>query len=717
MILLKHPFMPNFSQPLAPEIEAASPDTKQWRLEKLAKTSIELARIVASNVNTTPKLLKKLARSEDKQTRQNVASNPNTPTSIVLSLGAEFPHELLNNPVFSLLLLENPNLVEEMPAPTLATLLKLDLVPSEWMTIAAKNNDIKVLNALINNPKTSVEALNTLIYRRNHNDNRIPETASLHVNLQQGTTQGWKKAALAELQEHNYLNHDHFKEEALWDIGIIHEDLFIALHEEVQISIAADLNPIRKSKIPSELIKKQYYSQDRILFTHALNPKALSSLLENVLECKIDSRYQERIYCAIAENPNTPVHVLEKLSENIHREVRQSVLLNSKTSLKVLQNMFQKDLLFIHKNGSKLINTQQYQLVSNSKSTKKVIDLLEDENPIIKMVAIESLAVNIANNYQIDNDDFQIIAKIIRYQPCDSWQTIKLNLAVASNPHTPTDILSNLIRYVKSLIPGRIETKAQILHKICVLVSQNPQASAETLEYLLENSARDIREEVITNLQTKQKNSNLLLEDFLIQLETAKNLITTPEQLHELATSKWLHIREAIVSHPNVSKTILERMAQDKRVPVRLAVAKNLNTPATAFPHLIKQSHKEILLAVAENPNTPFSVLEEIIYHRKKYQKAGKAAVINLFQRFPEQAGQVLVNYVESNPATSTKLFLLLHPIAPQDFLVRYVSSDNWRLRYAVAQNPNTPSHIREQLINDANWIVRAAARANLIPS
>ena len=104
----------------------------------------------------------------------------------------------------------------------------------------------------------------------------------------------------------------------------------------------------------------------------------------------------------------------------------------------------------------------------------------------------------------------------------------------------------------------------------------------------------------------------------------------------------------------------------------------------------------------------------EIIYHRKKYQNAGKGAVINLFQRFPEQAGQVLANYAESNRATSTKLFLLLHPIAPQDYLAKYISSDNWRLRYAIAQNRNTPSHIRKQLINDANWIVRATARANI---
>lgn len=48
-----------------------------------------------------------------------LATNPNTPTEVLLNLGAEFPEQLLDNPVFFLLLLENLNLVEQMPVTTL----------------------------------------------------------------------------------------------------------------------------------------------------------------------------------------------------------------------------------------------------------------------------------------------------------------------------------------------------------------------------------------------------------------------------------------------------------------------------------------------------------------------------------------------------------------------------------------------------------------------
>lgn len=144
---------------LTPETEAASLETEQTRLQELALTSIELARIVASNLNAAPELLVHLAYSGDKQTRQNIVSNPNTPTNLLLKLGAEFPQELINNPIFSLLMLENPNLVEEMPALTLASLLKIDVAPPGWMFAAAKHDDIDVLNLLINNPDTPKEAL------------------------------------------------------------------------------------------------------------------------------------------------------------------------------------------------------------------------------------------------------------------------------------------------------------------------------------------------------------------------------------------------------------------------------------------------------------------------------------------------------------------------------------------------------------------------------
>lgn len=648
-----------------PETEAASLETEQTRLQELALTSIKLARIVASNLNAAPELLVHLADSGDKQTRQNIVSNPNTPTNLLLKLGAEFPQELINNPIFSLLMLESPNLVEEMPAPTFASLLKIDVAPPGWMFAAAKHDDIDVLTRLINNPDTPIEALKILINRTDY-DLRVIETARLHVNLQKQTNQDWQKAAYEELKDHSYLNHDHFKEEALWEIGIIPEKLFRALDEQVRDSIIDNLSSRRICDITTIATVDSIFHQERILYTHALNYQTHPEVIEHIFNIEFQIISSKLINKAIADNPNTPVNILEHLA-GIEGDVRFKVFLNPKTPLRLLLKIFEYEF-----------------------SVKSV------------------------NKYQRHSDEFKRIAKLTHNQTLNPLYTVGLYVILAGHPNTPSQVISDLIKYSRSVINYEKETKEKIIHKISLLVAQNSRTSLETLEYLLENSALDIREAVVTNLKTRQIKDGPQLQDFLIQWKKVQNLNTTAEQLQQLATSKWLHIREAVVYHPNTTETILEQMALDERIAVRLTIAQNIKTPVTAFLYLIKQSNPEILLAIAEHPNTPLSVLKEIINHRLKYQHARKAAIINLFQRFPEQAPQALVNYVESSRATSTRLFLLLHPIAPQDYLAKYVSSPNWRLRYAVAQNINTPSDIRERLINDANWIVRAAARANI---
>ena len=60
-----------------PKQEAANENTSQGRLRELAKASVELVRLVATNPNADPELLRKLGSSSDQTTREGVASNPN----------------------------------------------------------------------------------------------------------------------------------------------------------------------------------------------------------------------------------------------------------------------------------------------------------------------------------------------------------------------------------------------------------------------------------------------------------------------------------------------------------------------------------------------------------------------------------------------------------------------------------------------------------------
>lgn len=116
---------------LTPEQLAADESTSPEELTKLAKQSIELARIVAANASAEPELLKQLATTKDSLIRQRVAENPNTPKEILFELAEKFPDEFFSNPVFSLLWLENPDFYEDLPGYTIHKLFLCEKIPEK----------------------------------------------------------------------------------------------------------------------------------------------------------------------------------------------------------------------------------------------------------------------------------------------------------------------------------------------------------------------------------------------------------------------------------------------------------------------------------------------------------------------------------------------------------------------------------------------------------
>jgi hypothetical protein len=55
-----------------------------------------------------------------------------------------------------------------------------------------------------------------------------------------------------------------------------------------------------------------------------------------------------------------------------------------------------------------------------------------------------------------------------------------------------------------------------------------------------------------------------------------------------------------------------------------------------------------------------------------------------------------------------------MHPLTPVQCLNQGSESLSWLERYAVANNPATPIELRQNLAQDSNRIVRAAAIAHL---
>jgi hypothetical protein len=123
----------------ADQIEALlrDPDTPDSRLELLLGHSVKSDRMVAVHPRASDAILSRLAQSADRQTRRGVATNPQTPKEILLKLAPTFAGEFFLNPVFDLLLLEDPYLLDALPITVIKNILRRDDCPASLLRWAA----------------------------------------------------------------------------------------------------------------------------------------------------------------------------------------------------------------------------------------------------------------------------------------------------------------------------------------------------------------------------------------------------------------------------------------------------------------------------------------------------------------------------------------------------------------------------------------------------
>lgn len=181
------------SQPIDQwEKEALNINTSGERLKEIASVNASLARLVALNPNTPCNLLESLSYHWDQSVRKNVTLNPNTPLKTLFHLGEEFPEDFCKNPIFLLLLIEDPYCLNDLPQGTLFHILNHEKTPSffretivmkgttslQYEVARNRHTPPKLLDklaqgnaairyAVAQNPNTSLPTLQLLL--KNHN--------------------------------------------------------------------------------------------------------------------------------------------------------------------------------------------------------------------------------------------------------------------------------------------------------------------------------------------------------------------------------------------------------------------------------------------------------------------------------------------------------------------------------------------------------------------
>lgn len=406
---------PKKPRKFTPRQEASSAETAPERLKELADDP-KLARLVAANSNALAELLLELSRNDDKAVRKACTSNANTPVEALLKLGAQFPEQLLENPVFDLLLLAHPGVFEDLPTATLNSLLKRNQVPVELIRWAWNHRGESTLHSLLMNPNTPADVVEELCKSK---DAEVRMAAVLHCSKD---SPRWSRcvhtwddlAALSIVDEQlrvtrfdkdffllilagliRGINARHFE---AWNRWCWHgEDQYSkALVNEpgapeellLQVIQKAIANPDDYGRVPhlEDIIRQCRCSQRvlnaalaaapcspdlRVLMCAAESPVCPSSILEEISvrdQAFMDELNRYGLQTTLAANPNSPANVLELLSDSEFDDARAYVYLHPNTSESTRLKMVTQDPAV----REKAIERERFDLANHDYCWRKV---------------------------------------------------------------------------------------------------------------------------------------------------------------------------------------------------------------------------------------------------------------------------------------------------------------------------------------------------------
>lgn len=254
----------------------------------------------------------------------------------------------------------------------------------------------------------------------------------------------------------------------------------------------------------------------------------------------------QKVRGAVAKNPNIPVSTLIDLSKDVNEYVRYAVTQNPKTSEFVLKSLA-KDLDLNVRQG----------VAKNPKTPDSVItDFIADKDANIRRSVALHTGTSTANLTTLAGD----ITTFVR-------------TAVAENPQTPAAVLTTMATdandEVRGKVAGNKNTPIKALAdlakdenvKIMYNVAGNNNVTIEILTKIIESEA--IRK-------------NDAFSDWLLS-QIIRNKKTPPEILEKFVKHPLTEIKQLIISNPNVTIPILQKLSKDRSYNIRLEAKTKLD--------------------------------------------------------------------------------------------------------------------------------------------
>ena len=631
----------------------------QCALTPVDPTSIESELRLAADPTTDPLHLKKLADTDDRRILETIAGNPNAPTEVLLQLGAEFPEQLLNNPVFPLLCLGELNQVHNIPLNTLCRLLQQPNVPELFFELGLKTRNWKAIGSLGMNPQTPKGILERLVQRRRNRD--FQQIAKLHVNWGGEIAEGGEAIARQEI-ESLLKNHDRlgylqeFKQ--VWAIAQVTPESWANSSISLQ-KIIAGAQEVVPRRILESLSSSEHFE---IRLALAANPSTPSEVLTQLAQ-----EPQNWIHQAIAENPNTPPEVLTQFARDSQESVAvlEAVARHPETPLAILKH------------------------------------LLSSKYPTVSHQAIENL-------YWETNCDPQ-------------WKTLYQNRLASSSPKLPSHLRQKLEKMavhpdpvIRSKLAAHPKTPPQILYQLAddpdldvrLALVNNPHIPTTLVRELMCRELWGDSPPTDSGLESDSFLGEIFQcsEKDWMQMAIALNSNTPRRLLRKLATHSNPRIRRTVAENPDTPTDCLQNLAQDEDRSVQATVLRNPRTPLRVLE----------LCLVKLSESFEYDTIHQMHDFYQKEVTQFLAIARRYVTRFPEGLPLVLESCLKPNVPPILRLLALCYPEISATALGNLPIGPIWIERYCIAQHPNTPRSSLERLAQDGNRIVRAVAQARL---
>jgi hypothetical protein len=318
---------------------------------------------IAANPATDPKILQKLSKSGVKSILESIAGNPNTPIQVLWELMKSFPHEVVNNPIFNLITLEDPRWIAGISVEDLLLIIQQPNIPSVLTREALKHDNYLVRKAAIEaeakKPQTPAKQLEEMTLYHGTLHKQVIE----HPNI---TLDSLKKFATCkktsiQIETARYCLSDMSKSANTLSLrqndisGIIEIAIENILeHDKIDTMLILLRRPkIHKKYIKMFLRNLPYQLHLELARDKNTSPEVLDELM-STLDCS--DPLQFTICQALVFNLETSMNTLEKLADRADKvillDLARRTVFSQDLLVKLITNPYKKVVKKLLKNNA-----------------------------------------------------------------------------------------------------------------------------------------------------------------------------------------------------------------------------------------------------------------------------------------------------------------------------------------------------------------------------